>query len=88
MNEFPVLAKHRLENRSSNFRTIFKKKINTTTAGHKPPQVIVTGNAISIAETPRKTGVYINAKFAINLHYSYKKNLGIKSLCIFYKPRI
>ena len=32
-------------------------------------------------------GVYINAKFAINLHYSYKQNLAIKSLCIFYKPR-
>ena len=33
-------------------------------------------------------GVYINAKFAINSHCSYKKNLAIKSLCIFYKPRI
>ena len=33
-------------------------------------------------------GVYINAKFAINLLYSYKKNLAIKSLCIFYKPRL
>ena len=31
-------------------------------------------------------GVDINAKFAINLHYSYKKNLAIKSLCVFYKP--
>ena len=29
-----------------------------------------------------KTGVYINAKFAINSHCSYKKNLAIKSLCI------
>ena len=35
-----------------------------------------------------RMGVYINAKFAINLHYSYKKNFAIKSLCIFYKPRI
>ena len=34
------------------------------------------------------SGVYINAKFAINSHCSYKKNLAIKSLCIFYKPRI
>ena len=30
------------------------------------------------------TGVYINAKFAINSHCSYKKTLAIKSLCIFY----
>ena len=37
---------------------------------------------------PGKMGVYINAKFAINSHCSYKKNLAIKSLCIFYKPRI
>ena len=29
MNEFPVLAKHRLENWSSNFRTINKQTINT-----------------------------------------------------------
>ena len=35
-----------------------------------------------------KWGVYINAKFAINSHCSYKKNLARKSLCIFYKPRI
>ena len=35
-----------------------------------------------------KMGVYINAKFAINSHCSCKKNLAIKSLCIFYKPRI
>ena len=28
-------------------------------------------------------GVYINAKFAINSHCSYKKNLAKKSLCIF-----
>ena len=33
-------------------------------------------------------GVYINAKFAINLHHSYKKNLAIKSLCIFYKETL
>ena len=33
-----------------------------------------------------KEGVYINAKFAKNLLYSYKKHLTIKSLCIFYKP--
>ena len=32
--------------------------------------------------------VYINAKFAINSLYSYKKTLAIKSLCIFHKPRI
>ena len=35
-----------------------------------------------------RAGVYINAKFAINSHCSYKKNLAVKSLCIFYKPRI
>ena len=35
-----------------------------------------------------RSGVYISAKFAINSHCSYKKNLAIKSLCIFYKLRI
>ena len=39
------------------------------------------------ADNKRTGGVYINEKFAINLHYSYKKNLAIQWLCIFYKPR-
>ena len=45
-------------------------------------------NLFSCCQHWRKAGVYINAKFAINSHCSYKKNLAIKSLCIFYKPRI
>ena len=33
-------------------------------------------------------GVHINAKFAINLLHSYKKHSAIKSLCIFFQPRV